>query len=93
MSDNGVIIVAGNATYKSLCRSVGWLVGRSVLPTLLYLKVDLSISGTTIRIITTPAKLITAPAPRLATKVAVYTTLFFFFSGREKEENSNEVVA
>ena len=85
------LFVAGNATYKSLCRSVRPSVRRSVGPShftffafLSYLKVEkfryeyfMDITAPA-QIITAPAQLITAPAQPPATGVVVYTALFLF---------------
>ena len=60
-----MLIVAGNATYKSHC--VCCSVCRSVGPTFTF---------SMQKAFTTPAQLITAPAQPPATRAAVYTALF-----------------
>ena len=80
-----LVFVAGNATYKSPCRSVGRSVGPSV--PLYFFGVFELFEGRIARvypmvvyapdqIISGPAQLITAPAQPLATGAVVYTALF-----------------
>ena len=84
-----LIFVAGNATYKSLCRSVRRSVGRSVRPsvTLYFFRIFSLFEGryeyfmgvnAPAQVSTAPAQLITAPAQPPATGAVVYTALFFF---------------
>ena len=79
-----VVFVAGNATYKSPCPSVGWSVGHAftfsmrmafIAPAKLIIAPAQLITAPA-QVITAPAQLITAPAQPPATGAAVYTALF-----------------
>ena len=73
-----MIFVAGNATYNSLCRSVGWSVGNAFAFSMrTAFSAPAQLITAPARLITTPALHITAPAQPPATGVAVYTALFY----------------
>ena len=78
------LFVAGNATYKSPCLSVGWSVGHAftcnmrmafMAPAKLIIAPAQLITAPA-QLFTAPAQLITAPTQPPATGAAVYTALF-----------------